>query len=68
MPEYLMLGRQYCPRCDIVRTVVRHPEVVEMLCPRCSELTQAARGPDNLRPRSLPMSEWGIGRQERACR
>ena len=49
MSEWV-IGRQYCPKCGTVRTVVRHPEVAELCCPTCGTVTSEARGPDDLHP------------------
>ncbi len=45
----LIIGRQYCPKCDVALAVVRHPEAVELRCPVCGTVTTEARGPDDCR-------------------
>jgi ribosomal protein S27E len=39
-----MIGRVYCPECDIVRPVVWDAEVTEIRCPACDTLTLRACG------------------------
>ncbi len=46
MSEWV-IGRQYCPKCDTVRTVVRHPDAFELRCPVCGTVTTEARGLDD---------------------
>lgn len=42
-------GRYYCPRCNVVATVVRDVDVELVCCPTCGEVCTAAGGYDNLR-------------------
>jgi ribosomal protein S27E len=49
MTYSVIIGRQYCPKCDTVRVVVRHPDVTEMACPVCGTVTTEAAGPDDKR-------------------
>ncbi len=48
MPECIIC-RQYCSHCNVVRTVMRHPDVTELCCPTCGTRTTEARGPDDIR-------------------
>jgi hypothetical protein len=42
--ERWLIGRVYCPTCDLVRAVVWTEGVTEMRCPACDTLTTAACG------------------------
>lgn len=48
-PILLVIGRAYCPFCDRVAGVVKHPEA-EIHCPRCGTRCEDAAGPDDRRP------------------
>ena len=56
MSEWV-IGRQDCPKCDVVRTVVRHPDVLEMRCPVCGTVTTEARGQDDRSSTLLSLHE-----------
>ena len=47
------IGRAYCPRCRIVRTVVAHPDA-EMTCPRCEGPLSLVHGVDALHEEDPP--------------
>ena len=34
-PEAYIIGRAYCPECDVTRTVVREVNCEEVRCPQC---------------------------------
>lgn len=43
---YWIVGRRYCPECDRVRTIVRHPDIEDVPCPACHVPTVPASGHD----------------------
>ncbi len=51
---FWLLGRQYCPACVRILTIVRHPESTEFQCPVCDGPTRPAHTDEESEQRCPP--------------